>query len=109
MVLQRKYNKEISSCKASKTKLNMELRKYTVQLGELNAEIADSLTRDSVYSSEQLPAAINSITAKIDEVKLQLETVRNEMTSKKAPMEKVKPAYERFCEEWDELKDNATL
>ena len=96
MVLQRKYNKEISSCKARETKLNLELRKYTGQLDKLNAEIADSLTGDSVYSPEQLSAAINGITAKIDETKLQLETVRNEMAGKKASMEKVKPAYERF-------------
>lgn len=96
MVLQRKYNKELSSCKARETKLNMELRKYTGQLDKLNAEIADSLTGDSVYSPEQLSAAINGITAKIDEAKLQLEAVRNEMAGKKASMEKVKPAYERF-------------
>ncbi len=49
-----------------------------------------------MYSPEQLSAAINGITAKIDETKLQLETVRNEMAGKKASMEKVKPAYERF-------------
>ncbi len=96
MVLQKKYNKEISSCKARETKLSMELRKYTGQLNKLNAEIADSLTGDSVYSPEQLSAAINGITSKIDETKLQLETVRNEMTGKRASMEKVKPAYERF-------------
>jgi len=96
MILQKKYNKEISSCRTRETKLKMELRKYTGQLDKLNAEIADSLTGDSVYSPEQLSAAINGITAKIDETKLQLETVRNEMTGKKASMEKVKPAYERF-------------
>ena len=49
-----------------------------------------------MYSPEQLSAAINSITAKIDEANLQLEAVRNEMAGKKASMEKVKPAYERF-------------
>lgn len=41
--------------------LNMELRKYTTQLDKLNAEIADSLTGDSVYSPEQLSAAITGI------------------------------------------------
>lgn len=104
MVLQRKYNKEISSCKARETKLNMELRKYTGQLDKLNAEIADSLTGDSVYSPEQLSSAINGITAKIDETKLQLEAVRNEMAGKKASMEKVKPAYERFSGWAEEFK-----
>ena len=49
-----------------------------------------------MYSPEQLSAAINGITSKIDETKLQLEAVRNEMACKKASMEKVKPAYERF-------------
>lgn len=76
--LQKKYNKRIDSCKAMETKLNMELEKYAVQLDTMNAEIADSLTGNSVYSPEQLASAITSINQKFDEAKLQLETVRNE-------------------------------
>lgn len=86
----------------------MDLRKYNGQLDKLNVEIAYSLTVwDSVYTPEQLSAAINGITAKIGGAKLQLEAVRNEMAGKKASMEKVKPAYERFCEGWDELDGNS--
>lgn len=96
MVLQKKYNKEIASCKAKQTKLNMELRKYTNQLDKLNEEIANSLTGDSVYSPEQLSTAINAMNHKVEDARLQLEYVQNEMSNKKASMEKVKPCYERF-------------
>ncbi len=96
MVLQKKYNKEIASCKAKQTKLNMELRKYTNQLDKLNEEIANSLTGDSVYSPEQLSSAINAMNHKVEDARLQLESVQNEMSNKKASMEKVKPCYERF-------------
>ena len=103
MVLQKKYKKEIASCKARETKLNMELRKYTTQLDKLNDEIADSLTGDSVYSPEQLSAAITGINKKITDAKEQLEMIHNEMSSKKASMEKIKPAYERFTGWADEF------
>lgn len=95
-VMQKKYIKEVASCKAKKTKLNLELKKSTAQLDKLNSEIADSLTGDSVYSPEQLSSAINSITQKIEDTKSHLEIIQNEMSNKKASMEKVKPAYERF-------------
>ena len=62
----------------------------------VNAEIADSLTGDSVYSPEQLSAAINALNQKLEDRKLQLEALQNEMANKKASMEKVKPSYERF-------------
>lgn len=96
MVLQKKYNKEIASCKAKQTKLNMELKKCSTQLEKLNDEIANSLIGESVYSPEQLSAAINTMNQKVDNIKFQLETVQNEMENKKASMEKVKPTYERF-------------
>lgn len=56
-----------------------------------------------MYSPEQLSVAINGITAKIDEAKLQLEAVWNEMAGKKTSMENVKLAYERFCEGWEDI------
>ena len=70
------------------TKLNMKLEKYTAQLDTMNAEIADSLTGNSVYSPEQLASAITSINQKFDEAKLQLETVRNEKLNNKTFIEK---------------------
>ncbi len=97
MALQHRFDKEIASCKAKQTKLNMELRKYTAQLDKLNDEIANSLTGESVYTPEQLSAAINAVNQKLGDTRLQLETVQNEMANKRAAMEKVKPAYERFA------------
>ena len=94
MVFQKRYNKEISSCKTNEPKLNME----TGQLDKLNAEIADSLTGERMYSPEQLFVVVNGINAKIDETKLLLEAVRNELAGKKASMEKVKFSYDGvFC------------
>ena len=96
MVLQKKYNKEIASCKAKQTKLNMELNKYNVQLDKLNDEIANSLLGESAYSPEQLSLAINSLNQKITDTSLQLENIKNDMENKKVSMEKVKPTYAKF-------------
>lgn len=96
IVLQKKYNKKINSYKALETKLNMKLEKYTAQLDTMNAEIADSLTGNSVYSPEQLASAITSINQKFDEAKLQLETVRNEKLNNKTFIEKFGKIYENL-------------
>ena len=96
IALQKMYNKKFDSCKAMETKLNMELEKYTAQLDTMNAEIADSLTGNSVYSPEQLSVAITLINQKIDKTKLQLETVRDEKLNNKTFMEKFRKIYENL-------------
>ena len=94
--LKRKFEKELAGSKAKQTKLELEIKRYENQLEKLNSEIADSLTGDSAYSPEQLSAAIKSVKSKLDDSKLQLESIRNDLENRKAAMEKVKPSYDRF-------------
>ena len=96
-VLQKQYNKEVSSSKAKQTKLNFELRKSTKQLEKLQMEIANSLIGESAYTSEQLSMAIKGVEHKISDLQGQLTTLESEIANKKASMEKVKPAFERFA------------
>lgn len=96
VALKRKYDKEMSGHKAKITKLNLEIKRYSTQLEKLNAEIADSLTGDSVYTPEQLSIAINSVNQKMTDANAQLETIQNEIENQKASMEKVRPNYNRF-------------
>lgn len=96
VALKRKYDKEMSGHKAKITKLNLEIKRYSTQLEKLNAEIADSLTGDSVYTPEQLSTAINSVHQKISDANAQLEAIQNEIENQKASMEKVRPNYDRF-------------
>lgn len=102
-VLQKNFKKEMTSCKAKQTKINMELKKHKNQLEKLEDEIAKTLTGESMYSPEQLTKAIKLVEEKISEANLQIEQLSNEMEGKKSSMEMIKPAYERFTNWADEF------
>lgn len=102
--LKRRFDKEISSSRAKQTKLRMEIQKYENQIERLNSEIASSLTGESVYTPEQLSAAIKSVNEKTTSAKAELETIIDSIENKKAAMEKVKPSYEQFISWADEFK-----
>lgn len=102
--LKRRFDKEISGSIAKQTKLRMEIQKYENQIERLNSEIASSLTGESVYTPEQLSAAIKSVNEKTTSAKAELETIIDSIENKKASMEKVKPSYEQFISWADEFK-----
>ena len=104
VLLQKRFKKEMSVCKAKQTKIKLEIRKYTSQLEKLEEEIAKTLTGESSYSPEQLSKAIKGIEEKISEAKFQLETLENEMLGKKNSMEEIRPMYERFTNWADEFE-----
>ncbi len=104
VLLQKRFKKEMSVCKAKQTKIKLEIRKYTSQLEKLEEEIAKTLTGESSYSPEQLSKAIKGIEEKISEAKCQLETLENEMLGKKNSMEEIRPMYERFTNWADEFE-----
>ncbi len=108
VVLQKRFKKEMASCKAKKTKVTLDIKKYTRQLEKLENEIADSLTGDSIYTPEQLSKAMKSLEEKIAEANLQLEKIENEFSSKKVSMEKIKPMYESF-KSWAEEFENCSI
>lgn len=102
-VLQKRFKKEMSSCKAKQTKLKLEQKKNTHQLEKLVGEIAKTLTGDSSFIPEQLLKAMKTVESKISEINVQLEQLENEISGKKISMEKIRPMYERFTSWADEF------
>ncbi len=107
-ILQKRLKKEMASNKAMQTKINLELKKNTNQLERLQEEIANTLTGDSVYTSEQLSSAIKTVEDRISTQKFQLEQLQNEATSKKAAVEQIRPMFEQFVG-WSQEFDNCTI
>ena len=107
-VLQKRFKKEMSSNKAKQTKINLELKKNINQLERLQDEIAATLTGDSVYSAEQLSSAIKTVEDRISTQKFQLEQLQNEVKSKKASIEAIRPMFEQFVG-WAQEFDKCTI
>lgn len=95
-ILNKRFQKEMASCRAKQTKLNLELRKHTVQLQKLEDEIANTLSGDSFYTPEQLSKAIKAVEGKVAETNTQLQLLHAEMSDKKSAIDQIKPMYERF-------------
>ena len=106
--VQQRINKEMSSNKAKRTKLNLELTKNGKQLEKLQDEIALTLTGDSVYTSEQLSSAIKTVENRIVSLKYQIEQLQNEAKDKKASLERIRPMFEKFVS-WAQEFDDCTL
>lgn len=107
-ILNKHFQKEMSSYHAKETKLNLELRKYTTQLQKLEDEIAKTLSGDSFYTPEQLSKAIKGLEGKVDETNVQLQKLHSEMLGKKTAINQIKPMYQRF-KSWADEFDRCTV
>lgn len=102
------FQRRIAGNRAMQTKLHFELGKYREQLTKLQMEIAKTLTGDSLYSSEDLTQALQTVKKRIEESEIQLERLKEEEAQKKQGIEMVTPAYKQF-KSWAEEFDSATL
>ena len=91
-------------------KIKAQLAKDQKQLGVLQLEIANCLTGDSVYSSEDLSVAIKTIKERISNNEARLSELESEQYNKKKSSESVVPAYRQFktwAEEFDSVSFQA--
>ena len=86
----------------------MELEKNRKQLAKLRLEIGKVLEGNSIYSEEDLAAALNTVKTKITEGEAILEKLRDEDAQKKAMCDNMIPAYQQF-QSWAEEFENASL
>ena len=106
--IQKRFAKESASSKAQQTKLNLELKKNSDQLLKLQDEIGATLTGDSVYTPEQLSTAIKTVENRIVNIKDEIERLQNEVNSKKASLEQIRPMFEQFVR-WARDFDTCTI
>ncbi len=106
--LAKAFNKEAASCKAKKTKLNLELSRLTKQKEKLEQEILKALMGESGFTSEQLSTLLKNVQTEIDDVNEKMETLESEVASKKTSIENIRPQYENF-RTWAEEYDKCTV
>lgn len=88
-------------------KLKLELEKSVRQLKKLQLEIAKALTGDSVYSSEDLADAIQTVKSRVEDEQNEIEGLEEGIREKEAAMKKIIPAYRTF-KSWADEFDNAS-
>ena len=98
----------IESNKLMQKQLSEQINKDTKQLDKLRLEIANALAGVSVYTSEDLAVAIQTVKARIEQSVEQLEELKREEADKKATSESIIPAYNQF-KTWAETFDQTTF
>lgn len=106
--IQLAYKRSVEANHAEYVKVDEQLTKDKKQLEVLRAEIANALTGNSVYSSEDLSTAIQTIRERIKTSEERLRQLMDEEEEKKRVSESIIPAYRRF-RTWALEFDEASL
>ena len=87
---------QLSEAKAYQKSLVVQLDKLIRQQEKLQLEIANSLTGDSIYSSDDLAISLRTVKAKMSETEKKLEEANKVIEQGKQAAEAVVPMYNRF-------------
>lgn len=94
--IQLAFKRSVEASRLEQLKLTEQIAKDEKQLDTLRAEIANALTGNSVYTSEDLSTAITAVRERIDESRERLKTLQDEEEQKKVMSDGIIPAYRRF-------------
>lgn len=94
--IQLAFKRSVEASRLEQVKLAEQIAKDEKQLDTLRAEIANALTGNSVYTSEDLSTAIAAARTRIDESRERLKTLQDEEEQKKVMSDGIIPAYRRF-------------
>ena len=106
--IQSAYRKMMAENHHLQQRTEMELDKNRKQLAKLRLEIGKVLEGNSIYTEEDLAAALNNVKAKITEGEAILSKLQDEDAQKKAWCDNMIPAYHQF-RSWAEEFENASL
>ena len=99
---------QLSEAKALQKRLMLQLDKLIKQQEKLQLEIANSLTGDSIYSSDDLAISLRTVKAKMSETEKKLEEANKVIEQGKQAAEAVVPMYKRFIS-WANTFDNMSV
>ncbi len=94
--IQLAFKRSVEASRLEQLKLTEQIAKDEKQLGTLRAEIANALTRNSVYTSEDLSTAITAVRTRIDESRERLKALQDEEEQRNVMSDGIIPAYRRF-------------
>lgn len=98
---------QLSSNKTAQKRIALSLEQEKGQLVQLQLEIGKALTGNSVYTSDDLSMAIQSLKGEIAKQEEELEALQVEETVKRDTMKRMLPTYERF-KSWAEEFETAS-
>ena len=90
-IFEHKFKNQAEDCKIKKRQLEQQLEKQTKQLETLQAEIGNS-----IYSSDDLAAAIKIAKKTVEETKAKLDDMTNKLEEAKNGADNVPILYQRF-------------
>jgi hypothetical protein len=106
--VEREYKAQILSRSAAQKKRWQEIEKLRNRLEKLQAEVANSLTGDSVFSPAQLSQAINSEQKKLDAAEAEYGDVQQSIENQRQSINAIIPLYQTFLG-WAREFDGAAL
>lgn len=98
---------QLSSNKTAQKRIPLSLEQEKGQLIQLQLEIGKALTGNSVYTSDDLSTAIQSLKGEIAKKEEELEALQVEEAVKRDTMKRMLPTYERF-KSWAEEFETAS-
>ena len=98
---------QLSSNKTAQKRIALSLEQEKGQLIQLQLEIGKALTGNSVYTSDDLSTAIQSLKGEIAKKEEELEALQVEEAVKRDTMKRMLPTYERF-KSWAEEFETAS-
>lgn len=106
--LQQLLKRQTESNRAMQKKLKFQIKKNQIQLEKLQSEIGSALLGESLYSSEDLAQAINTLKSRISEDSTKLKELESEEKEKTQGIQGIIPAYREF-KSWADEFESATL
>lgn len=101
--IEKRYKIQISEIRKDIKNLEKETETFKRKLGELTAEIANSLLGDSKFTPDILSMAIENTKSKIAENVEIIASKNSQLNNKEADMEKIDYYYEQFLNWADEF------
>ena len=95
-ILEHKFKNQAEDCKIKKRQFEQQLEKQSKQLETLQVEIGNSLIGNSVYSPDDLAAAIKIAKKTVEETKAKLVDMTNKLEEAKSGADNVPILYQRF-------------
>ena len=102
--LQRAYKQQIASNISRQKKLKTMIDKDTKQLQKLQLEIGNVLLGESVFTSDDLSNAINTLKERLEKSRIELSELKNDEIQQRTVVDSVIPAYNQFKSWADEFE-----
>jgi len=105
--LQAAFQRQMAGTQALQRKLSLEIEKGKTQLKKLQAEIADALAGESMFTPDDLATSIKSIRERLNDATTKLHELEKTTFQQKQSIQSIVPVYNQF-RSWADEFESAT-